>query len=114
MNKSVNSLGANEILELIFIYLTEISSRRDYDEILELLTNMGRALTHAAETLVAIKSTKENDDTQKEVVFTTGIGESQLKETDDHVKRVAEYSKLLALEYALSEAELWKEASPYA
>jgi len=228
MNKSVNSLGANEILELIFIYLTEISSRRAYDEILELLANMGRALTnadrcsvwivnndkkkittkvahgvesitvpmgsgivgsavlsgekiiindvykdkrfnvhvdqqtgyktksmlvipmyhnddvigvfqainrrgeqdyfdkrdierlmlastYAAETLVAAKLTKEIEDTQKEVVFTMGaIGESRSKETGNHVKRVAEYSKLLALEYGLpeAEAELLKEASP--
>jgi response regulator RpfG family c-di-GMP phosphodiesterase len=42
------------------------------------------------------------------------IGESRSKETGNHVKRVAEYSKILALHYGLSskEAELLKQASP--
>jgi len=40
---------------------------------------------------------QEIEDTQKEVVFTMGaIGESRSQETGNHVKRVAEYSKLLA------------------
>ena len=58
---------------------------------------------------------EEIEDTQKEVVFTMGaIGESRSKETGNHVKRVAQYSKLLALYYGLSEeeAELLKQASP--
>lgn len=57
----------------------------------------------------------EIETTQKEVVFTMGaIGESRSKETGNHVKRVAEYSKLLALYYGLSssEAEMLKQASP--
>jgi len=42
------------------------------------------------------------------------IGESRSKETGNHVKRVAEYSKLLALYYGLpeEEAEMLKQASP--
>jgi len=58
---------------------------------------------------------KEIADTQKEVVLTMGaIGEFRSKETGNHVKRVAEYSKLLALYYGLDkeDAELLKEASP--
>lgn len=58
---------------------------------------------------------KEIEDTQKEVIFTMGaIGESRSKETGHHVKRVAEYSKLLATLYGLNaeEAELLKQASP--
>ena len=54
-------------------------------------------------------------DTQKEVVFTMGaIGETRSKETGNHVRRVAEYSKLLALKYGMKEeeAELLKQASP--
>jgi len=61
------------------------------------------------------KLNTEIEQTQKEVVFTMGaIGESRSKETGNHVKRVAEYSKLLALYYGLSkeEAELLKQASP--
>ena len=58
---------------------------------------------------------KEIEDTQKEVVFKMGaIGETRSKETGNHVRRVAEYSKILALEYGLSEieAEILKQASP--
>jgi len=58
---------------------------------------------------------KEIENTQKEVIFTMGaIGESRSKETGNHVKRVAEYSRILALLYGLEkeEAELLKEASP--
>ena len=57
----------------------------------------------------------EIENTQKEVVFTMGaIGESRSKETGNHVKRVAEYSKLSALYYGLDEkeAEMLKQASP--
>ena len=224
-----NRMNSDKILEMIFIYLTEISSLRSYDEIVLLLANMGRALTYAdrctlwvvsedrktiwtkvsmgmdaielpidsgivgnsimngekiiiddvykderfnpaidiktgyktksmmviplynydyeiigafqvinnlskegifeqqdmnyiilastyvAETLVSAKLTQEIEDTQKEVVFTMGtIAESRSKETANHVKRVAEYSKILALKYGftLEEAELLKNASP--
>jgi len=58
---------------------------------------------------------KEIEDTQREVIFTMGsIGESRSKETGNHVRRVAEYSKLLAILYGLDEEEanLIKEASP--
>ena len=227
--KHVRSLNAQEILELIFIYLTEVSSLRDYDSVIEVLANMGRALTsadrctvwivsddkktiwtkvahgiepieipidsgvvgysithgekiiiddaykdsrfnpnvdketgyktksimvipmfdndnniigafqvinhlgekgtfdkrdmqrlmlastYAAETLNAAKLTQEIKDTQKEVIFTMGaIGESRSKETGNHVKRVAEYSKILALGLGMNEeeAELLKQASP--
>lgn len=58
---------------------------------------------------------REIEETQREVVFTMGaIGESRSKETGNHVKRVAEYSKLLALHYGIDEkeAEMLKQASP--
>ncbi|MGB5964141.1 MAG: HD domain-containing phosphohydrolase [Sulfurimonadaceae bacterium] len=57
----------------------------------------------------------EIEETQKEVVFTMGaIGESRSRETGNHVKRVAEYSKILALAYGMdeNEAEMLKQASP--
>ena len=229
MNKHAGSLGANEILELVFTYLAEVSSSQDYNDIIIILANMGKALTsadrcsvwvisddrkkiwtkvahgidalelpvssgivgssissgerviiddvyadvrfnhevdkktgyrtksmmvipmydyndtiigafqvinhhgdnatfdardmerltlastYAAETLVSAKLSVEIEETQKEVVFTMGaIGESRSKETGNHVKRVAEYSKLLALAYGLTEeeSELLKQASP--
>jgi len=58
---------------------------------------------------------QEIEDTQKEIIYKMGeITESRSKETGNHVKRVAEYSKILALKYGLSEdeAELIKMASP--
>ena len=73
------------------------------------------ASSYAAETLIAAKLLEEIEDTQREVVFTMGaIGESRSKETGNHVKRVAEYSKILALGYGMDEeeAELLKQASP--
>ena len=52
---------------------------------------------------------KEIENTQKEIVFTLGtIGESRSRETGNHVRRVSEYSKLLALYYGLSETEAEK------
>ncbi|EQB39233.1 diguanylate cyclase [Sulfurimonas hongkongensis] len=227
MKKIQRSLGANEILQMIFTYMTEVSSLREHDDIIFVLANMGKALTnadrctvwvvdgeeiwtkvahgmdpirlpinsgivghsittgekiiiddvykderfnpdidkktlyrtrsmmvipmfdnddeiigafqvinhlgedgifdkrdmerlmlastYAAETLVAASLSKEIEETQKEVVFTMGaIGESRSKETGNHVKRVAAYSKILALAYGMdeSEAELLKQASP--
>lgn len=58
---------------------------------------------------------QEIEDTQREVVFTMGgIAEMRSKETGNHVKRVALYSKLLATSYGLpeAEAEMLKQASP--
>lgn len=46
------------------------------------------------------------ENTQKEVIFTLGeIVETRSQETGYHVQRVAEYSRLLALEYGFSEEE---------
>lgn len=58
---------------------------------------------------------KEIEETQREVVFTMGaIGERRSEETGNHVKRVAEYSYLLAKHYGLpeTECEMLKQASP--
>lgn len=58
---------------------------------------------------------EEITETQREVIFRMGaIGETRSKETGNHVRRVAEYSKLLALHSGLGEdeAELIKQASP--
>jgi PAS domain S-box-containing protein len=54
-------------------------------------------------------------DTQREVIYKMGeIGETRSKETGNHVKRVAEYSRLLALKAGLDaeEAALIHSASP--
>nr|WP_321267946.1 PAS domain S-box protein [uncultured Sulfurimonas sp.] len=62
-----------------------------------------------------IELNNEIESTQKEVVLTMGaIGETRSKETGQHVRRVAEYSYLLAKLAGLSEEEasLLKQASP--
>jgi len=58
---------------------------------------------------------KELEDTQKEVIHKMGeVGETRSKETGYHVKRVAEYSKLLALLAGLGKnnADMLYAASP--
>lgn len=58
---------------------------------------------------------KDVEEIQKEIIFNMGsIGESRSKETGNHVKRVAEYSKVLALKYGLEEdeSEMLRQASP--
>jgi response regulator RpfG family c-di-GMP phosphodiesterase len=53
--------------------------------------------------------------TQKEIIYTMGeIAETRSKETGNHVKRVAEYSKILALKLGvtLKDADMLKLASP--
>lgn len=96
-------------------YTQQISIGRS-DEIGQLgnsMDTMIRGMDGALKEITTLN--KEIEDTQREVVFTMGsIGESRSKETGNHVKRVAEYSRLLALYYGLEaeEAELLKQASP--
>ena len=45
--KPLRQLKSDEILELMIIYLTEVSSIRDLDDVLDILADMGRALTSA-------------------------------------------------------------------
>lgn len=70
---------------------------------------------YAAQTLEVSVLYKEIEDTQKEVVFTLGTAcEFRSKETSNHVKRVAEYSMLFALQYGLDmeDVQMVKQASP--
>lgn len=62
-----------------------------------------------------IQLTNEIEDTQKEILYTLGeVVENRHHETGYHVKRVSEYSYLLAIKYGLSEEEAHfiKQASP--
>jgi response regulator RpfG family c-di-GMP phosphodiesterase len=62
-----------------------------------------------------VKINEEIINTQKDIVYKMGeIGETRSKETGNHVKRVAEYSYLLAIESGLSseDADTLKIASP--
>ena len=73
------------------------------------------AASYAGKSLESALLTHEIEETQKEIIFTMGeIGESRSKETGNHVKRVAEYSYVLALGLGMNqeEADLLKMASP--
>lgn len=86
----------------------EVFSAKD----LEYLT---LAASYSGKSLESAMLTHEIEETQKEIIFTMGeIGESRSKETGNHVKRVAEFSYILALGLGMSqdEAELLKMASP--
>ena len=70
---------------------------------------------HAAAALENVRLFNDIEEAQREIVFTLGeIVETRSRETGNHVKRVAEYSKLLAVKCGLhpSEAELIRLASP--
>lgn len=79
------------------------------------LRHLTLAASYTGKSLESAMLHHEIEETQKEIIFTMGeIGESRSKETGNHVKRVAEYSKILALGIGMSEeeAELIKMASP--
>lgn len=79
----------------------------------ERINGMAAHLQGNARDIAALQA--EIESTQREVVFTMGaIGESRSKETGNHVRRVAEYSYILALAAGLSEhqADLLRQASP--
>ena len=62
-----------------------------------------------------MKLNQDIEDTQKEVLFRMGeLAEARSKETGNHVRRVAEYSKVLALAYGLDQdtANLLQLAAP--
>ncbi|MBN2815722.1 MAG: HD domain-containing protein [Campylobacterales bacterium] len=95
----------------------DITDKKEVEELKAELEEFNRDLeTQVKErTQEIIALNHEIQETQREVVFTMGaIGESRSQETGNHVKRVAEYSKLLALYYGVDEenAETLKQASP--
>lgn len=54
-----------------------------------------------------ITANKEIEELQKEVIFTMGsIAEFRSKETGEHIKRVAKYSRILATAYGLSKTDI--------
>lgn len=66
------------------------------------------AASYSAETLDAAILAEENDQTQKEMIFLMSEAvEKRSKETGNHIKRVASYSRILALAYGLSHEETY-------
>ena len=79
------------------------------------LKSIESILIYATDITEVMDLNEEIEKTQKEIIYTMGeIGETRSKETGNHVKRVAEYSELLALLYGLSaeESKKLKMASP--
>jgi len=79
------------------------------------INNLKLVAAYSEKSLSNALLNEEIEKTQKEIIFLMAeIGESRSKETGNHVKRVAEISKLLARLYGMSkeEAELIKLASP--
>ena len=86
-----------------------------FHPILDSTSNVVEHLQIMHDLTETITLNKEIIDTQREVVLTLGaIGETRSQETGLHVRRVAEYSYLLAKLCGLSEEEanLLKQASP--
>ena len=107
------------------VYNKSFTSKHGHESLLYLenlmgLTDWEKQLVDILMVNIAIASdnlflNEEIEETQKEIIFTLGeFSEARSKETSNHVKRVAEYSKLLALKYGLSEeeAEIIRLASP--
>nr|WP_243864893.1 HD domain-containing phosphohydrolase [Paenibacillus castaneae] len=73
------------------------------------------AASYSGKSLESIMLYEEIIETQKEIIYKMGeIGENRSKETGNHVRRVAQYSYILALGLGLSEieAERLRSASP--
>ena len=105
-NKSFSSKQGHES----FIYLENLNVIADWEQQLVDILMVNIAI--ASDNLFL---NEEIEETQKEIIFTLGeFSEARSKETSNHVKRVAEYSKLLALKSGLpeQEAEIIRLASP--
>ena len=105
-NSEGEIFGAFQVLNK----LTESGKFSDKD-----MERLNLTASYSGKSLEAAMLNEEIEATQREVVFLMGeIGESRSKETGNHVKRVAEYSKLIALRLGMSEeeSELIRTASP--
>ena len=93
---------------------TSIINRPDeLGEISYAMKNMSSSIKDGIHQIESLSD--EIINTQKEIIYTMGeIAETRSKETGNHVKRVAEYSKLIALKLGINEQEavMLKLASP--
>ena len=103
-------LQKSETVSILFENLTKDKETYFVDtKIYPLQNNDGEIIEHLHlmyNVTEIIKIHEELEDTQKDIIYRMGeIGESRSQETGNHVKRVAEYSKLLALLAGVSEEE---------
>ena len=98
------------VLTIVFIILLSVKVTRNVS------LTMDEVEAKIEEGLKEVNALNDEiEDTQKEVLFTMGsIGETRSKETGNHVRRVAEYCKILAYHYGMDEkeSEMLKLASP--
>ncbi len=91
------------------------NDNRFYSIIMRGSTEVQGVVVYATDATTQFELDLEIIETQKEIVVTMGeIGETRSKETGHHVRRVAEYSQLLAEKHGLSSADsdLLRMASP--
>ncbi|MDC0932913.1 PAS domain S-box protein [Arcobacteraceae bacterium] len=115
----ITTLKDKKTVSMVFTNLTKNNEIFFLDTIIHpILNTKGEVIEHLHlmhDISEIINLHQELEDTQKEIIYKMGeIGETRSKETGNHVKRVAEYSKLLALLYGINEkeAEILKLASP--
>jgi len=111
--KNINSFGSHNYTDVL-----SVQYKRDnltYQVNIKFISEMNAFFAYVTDISAVINLQTEIEETQIEIVELMGmIGETRSKETGNHVKRVAEYSKLLALKLGLSEreAEMIRVASP--
>ncbi|QKJ24341.1 HD-GYP domain-containing protein [Poseidonibacter lekithochrous] len=104
-------LNENKLIKIKHTF----ENKETYQFSLKGVKDINKIMAYGTNITESIKANEEIINIQKDVVYAMGaIGETRSKETGNHVKRVAEYSKILALKYGLDEAQadLLKLASP--
>jgi response regulator RpfG family c-di-GMP phosphodiesterase len=110
---SKNSVAIYFKAELQFDILVYIKSEHDFCEIEQSLLSI--FYSNVKISLNNMHLINEIESTQKEILYTLGgIAEARSKELGQHVIRVAEFARIIALGYGLSdeEAEIIRQAAP--
>ncbi|HPO12299.1 MAG TPA: response regulator [Candidatus Hydrogenedentes bacterium] len=108
---SVSQVSQPQVIAVLNV--TEKRNNRKFTE--SDLKTLSIVANHAAAAMENVRLIRDMEDDQREIVFTLGeIVETRSRETGNHVKRVAEYSKLLGRKcnFSFSECELLRLASP--
>lgn len=111
--KNISSFGSFNYTEVSVLQYQK--EKVTYQANIKFIPQIDAFFVYLTDISEVINLQDEIEKTQIELVDLMGmIGETRSKETGNHVKRVAEYSKLLALKLGLSEreAEIIRIASP--
>jgi response regulator RpfG family c-di-GMP phosphodiesterase len=108
--------GVSDVNHPLVIAVLNVTEKEEGGQFTEGdLKTLSIMANHAAAALENVHLIKDIEDAQREIVFTLGeVVETRSRETGNHVRRVAEYSKVLALRcgISVSEAEIVRLASP--